>query len=267
MTARQIAAALLSVLVFAVPGCAERSPDAPRAAAAPEALSIEILNRVPHDPAAFTQGLVFDADGRLFESLGLLGQSSVREVDAATGDVLREQPLASDEFGEGLAIGPYGLVQLTWQNGVARRWSTDELEDQGTYAYSGEGWGLAFDGDVFLQSDGSTTIARRDGITFEEIARTEVTRDGMPVDELNELEWVDGVLYANVWHSDEIMRVDPTSGVVTGVIDLASLWTAPERTSEMTLNGIAHRQGDDVDRLWVTGKQWPEMFEVKVVSP
>ena len=264
MNARRIAAVLLSVLAVAVPGCGERSPEA---AATPEALSIEVLSRVPHDPDAFTQGLVFDDDGRLFESVGLLGRSSVREVDVATGDVLREQPLSSDEFGEGLAIGPDGLVQLTWQSGVARRWSTDELDDRGAFAYSGEGWGLAYDGDAFLQSDGSATITRRDDVTFEEIDRIEVTRDGVPVDELNELEWVDGVLYANVWHSDEIMRVDPTSGVVTGVIDLASLWTAPERTSEMTLNGIAHRQGDDVDRLWVTGKQWPEMFEVKVVSP
>ena len=110
-------------------------------------------------------------------------------------------------------------------------------------------------------------ITRRDDVTFEEIDRIEVTRDGVPVDELNELEWVDGVLFANVWHSDEIMRIDPTTGVVTGVIDGSRLWTASERTSEMTLNGIAHRQGDDIDRLWVTGKQWPEMFEVKVVSP
>lgn len=244
---------------------ADPVPQSGTGAGTPEALSIEVVSRRPHDPAAFTQGFAFGADGRLYESLGIEGRSSVREVDPATGDVVAEAPLDPDQFGEGLAIGPDGLVQLTWKNGVARRWTLDPLRAAGSFAYDGEGWGLTFDGDEFWQSDGSATLTRRDPSTFEPTGTVEVERDGAPVDELNELEWVDGVIYANVWHSDEILRIDPGSGTVTGVIDAAGLWTDPARTSEMTLNGIARHPDDPADRLWLTGKNWPEIHVVDVV--
>ena len=156
-------------------------------------------------------------------------------------------------------MGPDGLVQLTWKDGVAHRWSVDDLTPSGVFDYEGEGWGLTFDGEEFVQSDGSPTLTRRDATTFEPTATVEVTRGGDPVEEINELEWVDGVIWANVWHSDEILRIDPSTGHVTGVIDASALWEAPERTAELTLNGIAHRPGDPPNRLWLTGKNWRDV--------
>ena len=230
-----------------------------------ERLTLAVISRVPHDTEAFTEGFTFSEDGRLFESLGLDGRSSVREIDPATGAVVRESALPSDQFGEGLAIANDELTQLTWKSGVVHRWSLDDLESIGQTSFTGEGWGLTYDGRRFVQSDGSGTLSLRDPSTFDPPSSTlHVTLGGRAVDELNELEYVDGVIWANVWHSDEILRIDPTTGKVTGVLDASSLWTPPERTSEMTLNGIAHRPGDPPDRLWLTGKNWPEMFEVTV---
>lgn len=236
--------------------------------AAPEALGLGVVARHPHDTGAFTEGLLFDEDGRLFESVGLEGESALREVDPDRGTIVRDTKLPADQFGEGIALGAGGIVQLTWKNGVAHRWSIDDGDGfgrLGSFRYDGEGWGLTTAGSEFVQSDGSPTLKFRDGTTFEVTRSVEVTRAGQPVDEVNELESVDGVLYANVWHSDEILRIDPASGRVTGVVDASSLWRDPARTSEMTLNGIAHRPGDPPDRLWLTGKNWPEMFVVDVV--
>ena len=242
-------------------------PGSAATASGPERLGVTILDRRPHDPEAFTEGLLFTDDGRLFESLGLTGKSTVREVDPETGRVILERRLAPELFGEGLAQGPNGLVQLTWKEGKALTWSVDDLTAGPEFPLQGEGWGLTFDGEHFVQSDGSNRLTVRDATTFSEIRVIGVRLDGVEVDELNELEWVDGVIYANVWHSDEIYRIDPATGVVTAVIDASSLWQDPDRTDEMTLNGIAHRPGDPSDRLWLTGKNWPEMFEVQVTGP
>jgi len=242
------------------------APGSTATASGPERFGVTILDRRPHDPAAFTQGLLFTDDGRLFESLGLMGQSTVREVDPETGAVILERRLAPELFGEGLAQGPDGLVQLTWKEGKALTWSVDDLIAGPEFPLQGEGWGLTFDGEHFVQSDGSNRLTVRDATTFSEIRVIEVRLAGAEVDELNELEWVDGVIYANVWHSDEIYRIDPATGAVTAVIDASSLWQDPDRTDEMTLNGIAHRPGDPSDRLWLTGKNWPEMFEVQVTG-
>ncbi|MFN8050744.1 MAG: glutaminyl-peptide cyclotransferase [Acidimicrobiales bacterium] len=231
---------------------------------APVRLTLTVLARHPHDTEAFTEGLTFDDRGRLFESLGLDGRSEVREVDPAGGSVLQRSALAADQFGEGLAAGPSGLVQLTWKNGIAHTWSLDGLAAGPTMTYTGEGWGLTFDGTRFVQSDGSSHLTFRDRSSFADVGGVDVTRDGDAVDQLNELEWVDGALYANVWHSDEIMRIDPSTGAVSGVLDASSLWRDPSRTSEMTLNGIAHRPGDPANVLWLTGKNWPEIFQVRV---
>jgi glutamine cyclotransferase len=271
MSSRRRFVALVSAVVLVAAGCSGGGDDpatttAGSSASGIPALTYEIVSRSPHDTAAFTEGFTFGDDGRLFESLGLEGNSSVREVDPTTGAVLGESRLDPAQFGEGLAVGPDGLVQLTWKDGVAHRWSVDDLTPSGVFDYEGEGWGLTFDGEEFVQSDGSPTLTRRDATTFEPTATVEVTRGGDPVEEINELEWVDGVIWANVWHSDEILRIDPSTGHVTGVIDASALWEAPERTAEMTLNGIAHRPGDPPNRLWLTGKNWPEMFEVEVTE-
>jgi len=269
-------ALLVALSLLGASGCGDDTtsdaPDTTTTSGAPaastavvEPLTVEVRSRRAHDPAAFTEGLTFDDEGRLYESLGLEGASSVREVDPDTGDVVREATLDADEFGEGLAVRDGELYQLTWKNGVVHRWDPSDLTRTGRGSFEGEGWGLTYDGERFVQTDGSTRLLFRDPDAFEPpTSSVEVTRDGEPVDELNELEWVDGVVWANVWHSDEIMRIDPASGRVTGVVDASALWQSPDRGAEMTLNGIAHRPGDPPDRLWLTGKNWPEMFEVEV---
>lgn len=232
----------------------------------PERLVVRVVETVAHDTDAFTEGLVFSDDGRLFESRGLEGESSVSELDPTTGKVLRSQALDADQFGEGLAIGPGGLVQLTWKSGVARTWNLTDLAPGIEMTYSGEGWGLTFNESEFIQSDGSATLTFRDADSFQAVGSVQVANGTTPVDQINELEWIEGNVLANVWHSDEIMQIDPDSGAVTAVIDASTLWNDPERTSEMTLNGIAHRPGDPANRVWLTGKNWPEIFIVDLVA-
>lgn len=243
-------------------GSATEPTTAPTTAPEVARYELTVIERIERPGDGFTQGFVFDDAGRLWESTGLEGQSSVRRVDPSSGATVERREIGADEFGEGLAVGPDGLVQLTWTSGVAYRWSLDPLEPIGEFRYDGEGWGLTFDGEAFIQSDGTATLTRRDPDTFEVISTLEVRLDGEPVDQLNELEWVDGVIYANVWHSEDIVRIDPETGTVTGVVDASGLWESAERTSEMTLNGIAHRPGDPSTRLWLTGKRWPAVFVV-----
>lgn len=226
---------------------------------------VEVVDTVEHDRSAFTQGFLFDDDGRLWEGTGLVGQSALRELDPDTGAVRSSTDLPATVFGEGLALGPDGLVQLTWQQRTAYRWTTS-AEPLGTFTYDGEGWGLTFDGEHFIQSDGSAMLTWRDPSTFATVRTVEVTLEGEPLDQLNELEWVDGAILANIWHSDDIVRIDPTTGTVSAVIDASSLWVSGERGTEMTLNGIAHRPGDPSTRLWLTGKQWPQIHIVDVVE-
>lgn len=228
--------------------------------------TVQVEARHPHDPTSFTQGLTFTADGRLFESRGLYGQSSVAELSSTDGSVIAARDLDPALFGEGLAAGPSGLVQLTWKEGEVLRWSTDLVASPG-WQIDGEGWGVAWEESSkrFVTSDGSATLTFRNPDTFAATDRVEVTRAGAPVRDLNELEVVGDRVWANVWHSDEILRIDPATGMVDGVIDAAALWTDPERSSEMVLNGIAHAPGDPDDRVWLTGKLWPELFEVRMV--
>jgi glutamine cyclotransferase len=222
---------------------------------------VEIVAVLPHDPAAFTQGLVW-AEGRLFESVGRYGRSALREVDPATGRVLREARLPRAEFGEGVALVGDRLLQLTWQEGRLHVWRRHDFAPLATLDYAGEGWGLAWDGRRLAQSDGSATLRFRDPETFRELARLDVTRDGRPVAYLNELEWAEGWLYANVWQSDEILRIDPASGEVVAAFDASALLTADERAAADVLNGIAY---DPRRKLFlVTGKLWPKLFEVRL---
>jgi glutamine cyclotransferase len=255
---------LLAALVGAA-GCLR--PDAPRPASAAPARAVELLRPkvvrvVPHDRGAFTQGLLF-YDGRLYESTGLLGQSSIRRVDPESGRVEARVALEPDLFGEGLARVGGHLVQLTWKNGRALYWSLASLTREREVPYQGEGWGLCFDGKRLVMSDGSDRLVFRDPETFAQQGEVAVRRDGVPVRNLNELECEGGVVYANVWQDNHIARIDPATGAVTGWIDASGLLAPEDSQGADVLNGIAAVPG--TRHLLLTGKQWPRAFEVELV--
>lgn len=235
----------------------------------PARLEVEVLRTLPHDPGAYTQGLVV-FDGRLFESTGRTGESTVRELDPDDGEVLRRVSLAPEEFGEGLTATDDGrLVQLTWTDGVAYEWDPDTLERLGEFSYSGEGWGLTtLEDGTLAMTDGSDELTLRDPDDFAELDRRVVRRAGGPSDRLNELEWDGEALWANRFQSDELLRIDPDCAVVTGVADLSSLRrdataAADEAGTRIDVtNGVAHLPG--TDRYLVTGKWWPTMYEVRI---
>lgn len=221
-----------------------------------------VVHTYPHDPHAFTQGLVY-ADGHLYESTGLKGHSSLRMVDVETGRVLQELPVPSQYFAEGLAAWGSTLVQLTWQDHTAFVYDRFSFRELRTLSYPGEGWGLAADGKELILSDGTAMLRFLDPVTFHELRRVIVKDDGVPVLQLNELEVVKGEIYANVWYSDRIARISPATGKVLGWIDLTGLLKPEERTDRgAVLNGIAYDAAND--RLFVTGKLWPRLFEIKV---
>lgn len=253
-------AAVLAALAAPMPSrgavaAALRSP-------AVERLTVKVLAEHPHDPTSFTQGLLFK-DGLLYESTGLYGQSALLAVDPASGAAVRRVDLPADVFGEGLALAGDRLVQLTWREGKAFAYSRGDFSRLAEYEISDEGWGLTYDGKRFWQSDGSAVLRQRDPITFRTVAKVAVTQDGTPRANLNELEWVDGVLYANVWMSDDIVRIDPKSGRVTAVIDASGLLASAERAGVDVLNGIAYNPTKRI--FYLTGKHWPKLFEVVFV--
>ncbi len=222
-----------------------------------------IVRTYPHDPHAFTQGLVF-VDGSLYESTGLNGQSSLRMVDLETGRVLQSQPVDSKYFAEGLTAWGSTLVQLTWESHVALVYDRFSFRVLRTFSYRGEGWGLTQDGKSLILSDGSDTLRFFDPATFREVRHISVKDHGKPVSEINELEFVHGEIYANIWHSDRIARIAPGTGKVLGWIDLNGVLPAAEHSSpEAVLNGIAYDSAHD--RLFITGKLWPKLFEIQVV--
>ena len=237
----------------------------------PEPLVAEVVAERPHDRTAFTQGLVF-LDGRLFESTGLRGESTLRELDPVTGGEVRRSPVPGDAFAEGLTATADGrLVQLTWTEGVAFVRDPGTLDVVGEFRYPGEGWGLTtLDDGRLVQSDGTDTLVVRDAATFEPLERLTVRRADGGADLLNELEWDGRHLWANRWKSDEIVRIDLTCGTVDAVVDTSGL-TA--RVAAMpvpdglpgpdVVNGVASIPGSD--RYLVTGKRWPTMFEVRFV--
>ena len=225
--------------------------------------SYRIVHSYPHDSRAYTQGLLY-VDGHLYESTGLNGRSSLRMDDLTTGRVLHSAPVPSQYFAEGLAAWDSTLIQLTWQSHIAFVYDRFSFRLLRTFHYDGEGWGLTQDDKDLIMSDGSATLRFFDPQTFREVRRIVVKDRGEPVTELNELEYVRGEIYANVWHTDRIARISPTTGRVLGWIDLAGLYPDDQRSGpEAVLNGIAY---DAVhDRLFVTGKLWPKLFEIKVV--
>jgi glutaminyl-peptide cyclotransferase len=218
-----------------------------------------IARVLPHDPQAFTQGLVY-SEGVFYEGTGLNGRSSIRRVRPDTGEVLQRRDVAAEHFGEGIALWQGAIIQLTWQSGLAFVYDRATFRPTRTLTYRGEGWGLTHDGTQLIMSDGTSELRVLDPVTFAERRRLQVTAVGEPVDRLNELEYVKGEIFANVWQTDFVARIDPTTGRVTGWIDLRGLLTARERMATDVLNGIAY---DAIgDRLFVTGKLWPKVFEI-----
>ena len=222
----------------------------------------DVVNVYPHDPEAFTQGLIF-RDGFLFESTGLNGQSSLRKVRLETGEVVQRVAIEPQYFAEGLTDFGNSLVQLTWQSNVGFVYDLSTFARQRTFEYPGEGWGLTRDGSRLIMSDGTSTLRFVDPRTLGETGRITVTDGDQPVESLNELEMVKGELFANVWQTDHIVIVSPQTGRVTGRVDLAGLFPAAKREPPVdVLNGIAYDA--ERDRLFVTGKMWPRLFEIRL---
>lgn len=232
------------------------------AAQSVEHLRVDVLRSYPHDRAAFTQGLVLH-EGALYESTGLVGRSSLRQVDLATGRVVRKIDVAPPVFAEGLALAGHRLFQLSWRNNRVFVYDPKTFARVAEYAYRGEGWGLSSDGTVLVMSNGSAELSFRRPTDFSVVRSLKVTLDGAPLDNLNELECVDGVIYANVWMKDLIVRIDPANGRVTARIDAANLLSPLERNGVDVLNGIAYDPSDKT--FLITGKLWPKIFRVRFV--
>lgn len=233
-------------------------------ASAPAQYGYRVLRSFPHDPQAFTQGLLF-WDGRLFESIGGYGRSALREVELHSGRVLREHPLPAQLFGEGLALAEGRFIQLTWRAGLGLLYDAQTLAPAGQFRYPGEGWGLAGDGERLWQSDGSAELRLLDPRTLEETGRLEVHDGNRPVSALNELEFVEGQIYANVWGTERIAMIDPASGRVRGWLNLEGILPLPLQARADVLNGIAYDR--DARRLFVTGKRWPRLFQIELAAP
>jgi glutamine cyclotransferase len=217
----------------------------------------------PHDPDAFTQGLQY-VDGVLYEGTGLHGRSSIRRVALETGKVEQKRDVPAEYFGEGITVWKNDLIELTWQSHVALVYDRATFEPKKQFTYPGEGWGLTHDGTNLIMSDGSDELRYLDPVTFVEKRRLKVTAAGAPLRNLNELEYVKGEILANVWQTDYVARIQPATGMVTAYIDLRGLLSPAERAKTDVLNGIAYDAARD--RLFITGKLWPRLFEIKLVQ-
>jgi glutaminyl-peptide cyclotransferase len=253
---------LAALAALAVAVGAALSVRAPAATTVPEALRVRVVRTYPHARDAFTQGLVYH-EGWIYESTGLVGRSSLRKVELDTGRVVQRAGAPGGLFAEGLARVDDRLWQLTWHAGKALVWDLATFEHLSTRRYEGEGWGLCFDGEHLVMSDGSDQLLFRNPRTFEVDRRVRVTKVDRPVRRLNELECVDGSVYANVWQSEEILRIDAASGRVTATIDASGLLSADEARGVDVLNGIAHVP--ERNRFLLTGKLWPKLFEVELI--
>jgi glutaminyl-peptide cyclotransferase len=222
----------------------------------------QIIGIWPHDSGAFTQGLIF-SDGKLYESTGQVGQSSLRLVDLQSGSVAKKVDVPSPYFAEGITMLNGKIYQLTWMHEIGFIYDAQKLERVGEFKYNGEGWGIATDGRSLIISDGSNRLRFLDPDSFQ-VTKTIAVLDGkVPIDQLNELEYVNGEIYANIWHNDRVATIDPQNGRVTGWIDLTGLLQPGDvHDPEAVLNGIAYDQAGD--RLFVTGKLWPRLFEIKI---
>ena len=224
---------------------------------------VDIVHVYPHDPAAFTEGL-FYWDGFLYESTGIEGHSSIRKVRIATGEVIQKLEIPVPYFGEGIVNWGGQLVSLTWQSHVGFVFDLKTFKLQRRFDYAGEGWALTQDGKQIIMSDGTSELRFLNPATLKETRRLEVTLEGQPLRNVNELEWVKGEIYANVWQTNWIARIDPRTGAVLGLVNLAGILSPVERVQgpDSVLNGIAYDAKQD--RLFVTGKNWPKLFEVRL---
>ena len=231
--------------------------------------TVEIIDRVPHDPDAFTQGLEV-ADNTMYESTGLRGQSSLRTVHPTTGEAIAQVALSDDYFGEGLTVVGEEIIQLTWQSGTAIVYDRRTLRPVGERSFEGEGWGLCLSEDVLIMSNGSDRLARRDPQTFELLGTVTVTAPGYDgrLDYLNELECIEGLVIANVWQTDRLLVIDPGTGGVVAWIDASPLVDDVHQNSAASsidvLNGVA--VDESTGTLWMTGKLWPRLYRVRVVE-
>ena len=261
MTILRVWAAVL--VLAAVVGVTMTGESAGRQQAPAERLRVEVVRAYAHDRAAFTQGLLLH-EGRLFESTGLVGKSSIREVELETGRVIRRSDVAPPIFAEGLALVGDELIQLSWQNAVALRYDLRTFARRGEFNDRGEGWGRCFDGKVLVMSDGSANLTIRRPTDFGIIRAMTVTLDGRPLPQLNELECADGAIYANVWMQELIVRIDPATGRVTQRIDVPALLSPLEGQGVDVLNGIAYDAASKT--FLITGKLWPKLFRVRFVK-
>lgn len=248
-----------------IPACDPFTPPAAEPPASVPTYSYQVINTYPHDPDAFTQGLIF-VDGLLYESTGIKRTpSSLRLVDLASGEVRQMVDVGEEFFGEGLVLWQDKLIQLTWQDRVAFVYDRDSFALLDTWAYETEGWGITHNGRCLIMSDGTSNLYFRDPETFSEVGRLTVQDQNGPVLLLNELEFIEGEVWANVWQTNRIVRIDPANGQVVGSIDLSGLLD-PTTLSEPVdvLNGIAYDATDG--RIFVTGKLWPNLFEIELIS-
>jgi glutamine cyclotransferase len=259
--------ALFAILLAAC----QAAPPAPQGSTAstlgvePVAYGFRVVASYPHDPRAFTQGLTWH-DGFLYETTGQVGQSTLRRVNLEDGRVLQNVAFPGRVFGEGSTIWGGEVIGITWQDGIGFRWDRANFRQTGSFRYPGEGWGLTHNGQDIVMSDGTADLRFLDPATMQERRRVTVTDGGRPVDRLNEIEWVNGEVFANVWMTPRIARIDPASGNVTGWIDLSDLVRqTPTSDTDAVLNGIAYDA--QRDRLFVTGKYWPRLYEIDLVAP
>jgi glutamine cyclotransferase len=223
----------------------------------------KVKNTWPHDPHAYTQGLIY-LDGILWESTGQYGSSSLRKVELKTGKVIKQISVPREYFAEGMTVFNNKVFQLTWQGHKGFIYDPETFQKQGEFDYTGEGWGLTHDGQSLIMSDGTNQIRFLDPKTLRTTRTISVFDEGEPVNELNELEYIDGEIYANIWQTDRIVRLDPKSGKILGWIDMTGLLKMKDRTGEEdVLNGIAYDEAGK--RLFVTGKMWPKLFEIEIV--
>ena len=266
MISRELSATIVLLLATNV-GCSANSdvgtePTPPQPT---PTYSYRVVHSFPHDPTAFTQGLLYD-NGFLYESTGQYGQSSLRKVELETGTVVQLHQLDDRFFAEGLALFGNRLLQLTWRANKGFAYRLDSFEQLAEFAYPTEGWGLTYDGELLVMSDGSATLYFRDPFTFAEVSRVSVVAQGRSVSQLNELEWIAGEVFANIWQTDTIARINPATGQVAGWIDLTGLLSNADRRSSNAevLNGIAY--DSEGERLFVTGKRWPKLYQIELIS-
>ena len=260
-------AVLTGALIALVAGCSGGQPSAGTETSSSKVpvpvVKPVVLDEMPHDTSAWTQGLEFDGP-TLYEGTGVAGQSQLRVLDPKTGAVLRAVPAPNNYYGEGITVVGDRIWELTWQNGVAVEFDKATMTPLREVPVNGEGWGLCSEGDRLVRSDGSDRLRFHDPETFAETGSVAVTRDGKPVARLNELECVDGQVWANIWMTNEIVRIDPATGEVNAVVDAGELAAAAGADRQRVLNGIAHIDGDE---FLITGKYWPKMYRVRIDIP